>query len=160
LTRRRAPDLKKRERAAAEGEVGLILAHIGLTDRRRRHFFGSGDHGDCHHNGHTALAEVEPRASLVMLSVRSNRCRNCPHDCPCDAPKQRFQGQQEVRALDQAPAALASIDARQSHVVELRFFSGLNIDEAAEALGMSPATVERAWALAKAWLFRRLSPQQ
>ena len=66
----------------------------------------------------------------------------------------------DVLAVDQALAALASIDARQSHVVELRFFAGLNIDEAAEALGMSPATVEREWALAKAWLFRRLSPQQ
>ena len=65
----------------------------------------------------------------------------------------------DVLALDQALAALASIDARQSHVVELRFFAGLNIDEAAEALGMSPATVEREWALAKAWLFRRLSPR-
>ena len=66
----------------------------------------------------------------------------------------------DVLALDQALAALASIDARQSHVVELRFFAGFNIDEAAEALGMSPATVEREWALAKAWLFRRLSPKQ
>ena len=66
----------------------------------------------------------------------------------------------DVLALDQALAALASIDARQSHVVELRFFAGLNIAEAAEALGMSPATVEREWALAKAWLFRRLSPKQ
>ncbi len=66
----------------------------------------------------------------------------------------------DVLALDQALAALASVDARQSQVVELRFFAGLNIDEAAEALGMSSATVEREWALAKAWLFRRLSPQQ
>jgi RNA polymerase sigma factor (TIGR02999 family) len=66
----------------------------------------------------------------------------------------------DVLALDQALAALASIDARQSRVVELRFFAGFNIDETAEALGMSPATVEREWALAKAWLFRRLSPQQ
>jgi len=62
----------------------------------------------------------------------------------------------DVLALDHALAALASIDVRQSHVVELRFFAGLNIDETAEALGMSPATVEREWALAKAWLFRRL----
>ena len=45
-------------------------------------------------------------------------------------------------------------------VVELRFFAGLNIDEAAEALGISPATVEREWALAKAWLYRRLSPRE
>jgi RNA polymerase sigma factor (TIGR02999 family) len=65
----------------------------------------------------------------------------------------------DVLALDEALATLASIDPRQSHVVELRFFAGLNIDEAAEALGMSPATVEREWAFAKAWLFRRLSPQ-
>jgi RNA polymerase sigma factor (TIGR02999 family) len=66
----------------------------------------------------------------------------------------------DVLAVDQALAALASIDARQSHVVELRFFAGLNIDEAAEALGMSPATVEREWVLAKAWLFRQLSSKQ
>ena len=66
----------------------------------------------------------------------------------------------DVLALDQALAALASIDAQQSHVVELRFFAGLNIDEAAEALGISPATVEREWALAKAWLYRRLSTRE
>jgi DNA-directed RNA polymerase specialized sigma24 family protein len=44
--------------------------------------------------------------------------------------------------------------------VELRFFGGLDIEEAAEALGISPATVEREWALAKAWLYRRLSPRE
>jgi DNA-directed RNA polymerase specialized sigma24 family protein len=41
--------------------------------------------------------------------------------------------------------------------MELRFFAGLTIDEAAEALGVSPATVEREWAMAKAWLYRQLS---
>jgi RNA polymerase sigma factor (TIGR02999 family) len=66
----------------------------------------------------------------------------------------------DVLALDQALEALSSIDARQCHVVELRFYAGLNIDEAAEALGISPATVEREWALAKAWLYRRLSPRE
>jgi RNA polymerase sigma factor (TIGR02999 family) len=63
----------------------------------------------------------------------------------------------DVLALDQALEALSSIDERQCRVVELRFFAGLNIDEAAEALGISPATVEREWALAKAWLYRELS---
>ena len=63
----------------------------------------------------------------------------------------------DVLALDQALDALSLIDDRQRRVVELRFFAGLNIDEAAEALGVSPATVEREWALAKAWLYRRLS---
>jgi RNA polymerase sigma factor (TIGR02999 family) len=63
----------------------------------------------------------------------------------------------DVLALNEALDALDSIDDRQSRVVELRFFAGLNIDEAAEALGVSAATVEREWALAKAWLYRRLS---
>ena len=63
----------------------------------------------------------------------------------------------DVLALDEALDALAAIDSRQCRVVELRFFGGLTIDEAAEALDVSPATVEREWALAKAWLHRRLS---
>jgi RNA polymerase sigma factor (TIGR02999 family) len=63
----------------------------------------------------------------------------------------------DVLALNEPLDALASIDDRQCRVVELRFFAGLNIDEAAEALGVSPATVEREWALAKAWLYRQLS---
>jgi len=66
----------------------------------------------------------------------------------------------DVLALDQALDALSAIDSRQCRVVELRFFAGLTIDEAATALGTSPATVEREWVLAKAWLFRRLSPAQ
>ena len=63
----------------------------------------------------------------------------------------------DVLALDEALDALSAIDSRQCRVVELRFFAGLTIDEASTALGVSPATVEREWALAKAWLFRRLS---
>ena len=63
----------------------------------------------------------------------------------------------DVLALDEALEALSEIDARQAGVVELRFFAGLDIDEAAEALAISTATVEREWALAKAWLHRRLS---
>ena len=66
----------------------------------------------------------------------------------------------DVLALDQALDALSAIDARQCRVVELRFFAGLTIDEAATALGISSATVEREWVLAKAWLFRRLSPPE
>jgi RNA polymerase sigma factor (TIGR02999 family) len=63
----------------------------------------------------------------------------------------------DVLALDQALDELSAIDSRQCRVVELRFFAGLTIDEAATALEISPATVEREWALAKAWLFRQLS---
>ena len=65
----------------------------------------------------------------------------------------------DVLALDEALDALATLDPRQCQVVELRFFAGLTIDEAATALGISSATVEREWALANAWLYRRLAPQ-
>jgi RNA polymerase sigma factor (TIGR02999 family) len=66
----------------------------------------------------------------------------------------------DVLALDEALDALSVIDSRQCRVVEMRFFAGLTIDETATALGISPTTVEREWALAKAWLFRRLSPPE
>ena len=65
----------------------------------------------------------------------------------------------DVLALDGALDALSSRDARQCRVVELRFFAGLSIDETAEAIGVSAATVEREWAMAKAWLHRQLSVQ-
>ena len=63
----------------------------------------------------------------------------------------------DVLALDQALEELASMEERLCRVVELRFFAGLTIDEAAEALDVSPATVERDWAVAKAWLYDRLA---
>jgi RNA polymerase sigma factor (TIGR02999 family) len=63
----------------------------------------------------------------------------------------------DVLALDEALEALSSLDARQCRVVELRFFAGLNIPETADALDISSATVEREWAMAKAWLHQRLS---
>jgi len=65
----------------------------------------------------------------------------------------------DVLALDQALDALSARDARQCRVVELRFFAGLSIDETAQAIGVSAATVEREWAMARAWLHRRLSVQ-
>jgi RNA polymerase sigma factor (TIGR02999 family) len=65
----------------------------------------------------------------------------------------------DVIALDQALDALSARDARQCRVVELRFFAGLSIDETAEAIGVSAATVEREWTMARAWLHRRLSVQ-
>ena len=66
----------------------------------------------------------------------------------------------DVLALDEALDALSSLDARQCRVVELRFFAGLNIPETADALDVSTATVEREWAMAKAWLHRRLSARE
>ena len=60
-------------------------------------------------------------------------------------------------AVDEALENLARIDPQQSQIVELRFFAGLSIDEAAEVLKVSPATVKRDWVMAKAWLYREMS---
>jgi RNA polymerase sigma-70 factor (ECF subfamily) len=60
-------------------------------------------------------------------------------------------------ALDEALTRLEAIDPEQARLVELRYFAGLSIEEAAEALSMSPATLKRRWALARAWLFRELT---
>lgn len=62
-------------------------------------------------------------------------------------------------ALDEALTRLAGLDARRAEVVELRYFIGLTIPETAEVLGLSPATVERDWATARAWLHHALSDE-
>ena len=63
---------------------------------------------------------------------------------------------QDLVALDDALKALAVVDARKSQVVELRFFGGLSVAEAAEVLKVSPDTVLRDWRLAKVWLAREM----
>jgi RNA polymerase sigma factor (TIGR02999 family) len=65
-------------------------------------------------------------------------------------------GSADLEALDEALTRLATFDPRQARVVELRFFGGLTIEEAADAVGISPATVKREWNAARAWLRREL----
>ncbi len=60
-------------------------------------------------------------------------------------------------ALDEALTRLEALDPEQARIVELRYFVGLGVEEAADTLDISPATLKRRWALARAWLFRELS---
>lgn len=62
----------------------------------------------------------------------------------------------DVLAIDEALDRLGQNDPEQVRIVELRFFAGLTVDEAASALGRSPRTIKREWRLAKAWLYREL----
>lgn len=64
--------------------------------------------------------------------------------------------QEEVSAIDQALQRLEQIDARQAQIVEMRYFGGLTVEQTAEAIGISEATVKREWTLARAWLRREL----
>ena len=63
----------------------------------------------------------------------------------------------DLLALHEALERLAALDPDQAKLVELRYFAGLNIEETADALGVSPATVKREWATARAWLRRELT---
>jgi len=67
------------------------------------------------------------------------------------------KGNFDLLALDEALNELGQIDPQQARVVELRFFGGLSIEETAEVMGISQATVKRDWATARAWLHRELS---
>jgi RNA polymerase sigma-70 factor, ECF subfamily len=75
------------------------------------------------------------------------------------APMVSTRTQPEVLAINDALQALAKVDSRKSQVVELRFFGGLNVEETAEVLKVSPDTVVRDWKLAKAWLLRELGQE-
>jgi RNA polymerase sigma factor (TIGR02999 family) len=66
----------------------------------------------------------------------------------------------DLIALDAALERLGALDAGQARIVELRFFGGLSIEETAEAMGISPATVKRHWAVARAWLSKELNPAE
>ena len=64
--------------------------------------------------------------------------------------------QEEVSAIDRALVRLEQIDTRQAQIVEMRYFGGLTVEQTAEAIGISEATVKREWTLARAWLRREL----
>ena len=133
---------------ALVNEVYLRLAGIkGLQWRDRAHFF--------------AMAGTLMRRVLVDYARQQKRDKRGGgvavtslegHDVSA-APSV------DIEALDEALQRLAAVDPQQCRIVELRFFGGLSIEETAEALGISPATVKRDWTTAKAWLHYELKPQ-
>ena len=66
----------------------------------------------------------------------------------------------DLLALDEALKRLTKVDPQRSRIVELRFFGGLSNEESAEVLGISPATIQRQWSGARAWLFHELSTSE
>ena len=84
---------------------------------------------------------------------RGGDVRRIPLDDALEALESRHV---DVIALDSALTALHVLDPRQSQIVELRFFGGLTVDETAEVVGISPATVKREWTAAKLWLLREI----
>jgi RNA polymerase sigma factor (TIGR02999 family) len=72
-------------------------------------------------------------------------------------PASPKQEEMDLVALDEALTQLAKMDSEQSRLVELRYFAGLTIEETAQVMGISPATVKRRWEVSRAWLRREIS---
>ncbi|HLK51306.1 MAG TPA: sigma-70 family RNA polymerase sigma factor [Bryobacteraceae bacterium] len=85
---------------------------------------------------------------------RGGRDVKVPLDAALVVSQQRSE---ELLVLDEALQRLAVQDLQQSRIVELRFFGGLSVEETAEVLGISTATVKRDWSVARAWLYRELA---
>jgi RNA polymerase sigma factor (TIGR02999 family) len=97
--------------------------------------------------------------NYAQRQVAGKRGGGAAHLPLSDADLVSPEAAEDLLALDEALHALATVHARSCRVVECRFFGGLDIRETADALSVSPATVERDWAFASAWLRRELGDQ-
>jgi RNA polymerase sigma factor (TIGR02999 family) len=106
-----------------------------------------------------AIAAQAMRRVLVNHAVRRTRSKRGGkrYQVPLDEAMIVSEAQSdEVLALHEALSELEGINERLARIVECRYFAGLSIEETAEALGISPATVKRDWTMARAWLHRAL----
>jgi RNA polymerase sigma factor (TIGR02999 family) len=122
-----------------------LVDHTRMAWQNRAHFF--------------AVSAQVMRRILVDHARRRNikRGRGMRHVSLDEATIIGGDRPTDLAALDDALTSLAERDPRKAQVVEMRFFGGLNVEESAEVLGVSPVTVMRDWRTAKAWLYRELS---
>jgi RNA polymerase sigma-70 factor (ECF subfamily) len=142
-----------RERAESLQPTALVHeAYLRLIDQRsvtwqnRAHFF--------------AIAARLMRRILIdhaRRRVAERRGGGAVHVALDEAGHVSLERSGELLALDEALDELATVDARKSQVVELRFFGGLSVQETAETLGVSEITVMRDWSTARAWLHRSIT---
>ena len=132
------------QRTALVHEAFLrLIGEKNLVWQNRSHFIG-------------IFARVM-RQTLTNYAVARHRLKRGGSD-PLRLTLEFYDSRKiDVTALDQALQALDTLDERQARIVELRFFAGLTVEETAELLEISPATVKRDWTLAKIWLRRELS---
>jgi RNA polymerase sigma factor (TIGR02999 family) len=132
------------QRTALVHEAFLrLIGEKNLVWQNRSHFIG-------------IFARVM-RQTLTNYAVARHRLKRGGSD-PLRLTLEFYDSRKiDVTALDQALQTLEALDERQARIVELRFFGGLTVEETAELLEISPATVKRDWTLAKIWLRRELS---
>jgi len=133
--------------AAVVNEAYLRLAGLNPPHwESRTHFF--------------AIAAQLMRQILVDYARRHRAAKRAGSVCKLSLNDVKIvpkSNDVDVVALDDALKALAKIDPRQSRVVELRFFAGMSLAQISEAMEIAPATVQRDWTAARAWLHREIS---
>jgi RNA polymerase sigma-70 factor, ECF subfamily len=120
-----------------------LVGHQQLTWRNRAHFLG-------------AAARTMRRILVERARARLADKRGAELLALDEVLGPTNQHSVELGALEDALVELAQVSPRQASVVEMRYFGGLTVGEAAEALGITPRTVDRDWAVARAWLRRYL----
>jgi RNA polymerase sigma factor (TIGR02999 family) len=145
----------------ARESPGSTLQATALVHEAYLRLVGPEGAGGWESRGHFFGAAAEAmRRILVDAARRKNRLKHGGDRARVDldavqvaAPDPR----EDLVALDEALTRLAAEDPQAARLVELRHFAGLSVDEAAEALGISPRTADRVWAFARAWLHRELT---
>jgi len=152
---RQASRYLRRERAGHTLQTTALIheAYLKLIDQRevnwqnRAHFFG--------------IAAQAMRRILVDYARERHREKRggIGENLPLEFASFAVSGERSVdlEALDEALTRLAEFDKRQASIVELRYFSGLSVEETAEVLHVSPATVKNDWKSAKAWLYQEIT---
>jgi RNA polymerase sigma factor (TIGR02999 family) len=148
------------------------VAHRRMTREREGHTFST---TDLVHEAYLRLARldgIEGRAHFLALAARVMRNILVDHALARKADKRGGGGVRvelvegaiatpapavDLVVLDGAMRRLEGLDPRQCQVVECRVFAGMSVDETAQALGVSPASVKRDWTLARSWLNRELA---
>jgi RNA polymerase sigma-70 factor, ECF subfamily len=122
-----------------------LLKDASLSFENRAHFLGIAAHAMREILIERARARVAQKRGGGAVRVTLDESVSPSPDVSID-----------VLALDEALQRLARLDERHARVVELRYFGGMSVEETAAAMDLSPATVKRAWTLARAWLYREL----
>lgn len=143
--RRENPDHTLQTTALINETYLRLIDQNKVEWQNRAHFFG--------------IAAQLMRRILLNYARDQNRVKRgggAVHVSLSNAAVMSSEKNEELMSLNDALERLADIDARKSKVVELRYFGGLSVDEAAEVLKVSPVTVMRDWQFAKAWLSREI----
>jgi RNA polymerase sigma factor (TIGR02999 family) len=145
--RRERPDHTLQPTALVHEAYVRLAAQDRVHWRNRAHFVGVA--------AQLMRRVLVDHARADQAAKRGGQDTRVPID-DADAPYEAVSV--DILALDEALTKLGILDPRQARIVELRYFGGLSVEEVAELLSLSPATIKREWRMARAWIHRALRP--